>query len=85
MENQKLRSAILEVVKTQLRDNEPPETRKTFERLLHEGFSEKETLKLLGYVVASEVFGVLKKGVRYDEKRYVSALNALPKLPWAQE
>lgn len=85
MENQKLRNAIIEVVKAQLRDNNPPATRQTFQRLQQEGFSEEETLKLIGYVVASEVFGVMKEGRRYDEKKYIKALNALPEPPWDTE
>jgi len=80
--NQRLREAILEVINNQIRDNNPPETKQALIRLQEQGFSEKEALKLIGYVVASEVFSVLKKNNTYDEGRYISALNALPKLPW---
>lgn len=82
MENQRLHNAIIEVVKTQLRDNNPPATRQTFQRLQDEGFSEAEAMKLIGYVVATEVFGVMKEGRRYDEENFIQALNALPELPW---
>ncbi len=85
IENQQLRKAILEVINNQIRDNDPPETKQTFVRLQEEGFSEEETLKLIGYVVASEVFTVLKENRPYDHKKYISALNALPKLPWEKE
>jgi hypothetical protein len=84
-ENARLRAAILEVINNQLRDNEPPETKKTLIRLQGQGFSEEEALKLIGYVVASEVFSVLKENRHYDKLRYISALNALPKLPWENE
>jgi len=83
--NQKLRKAILEVINIQLRDNEPPETKQTFIRLRAQGYSEEETLKLIGYVVASEVFSVLKENRQYDNEKYISALNDLPKLPWEKE
>jgi hypothetical protein len=79
---QRLRSAILEVISNQIRDNNPPETKQTLLRLQGQGFSEEEALKLIGYVVASEVFSVLKKKRTYDESRYIAALKALPELAW---
>jgi hypothetical protein len=84
-EDQRLREAILEVINKQMKDNDPPETKLAFARLREEGFTEEETLKLIGYVVASEVFTVLKENRRYDKGKYISALNALPKLPWEKE
>ena len=85
IENEKLRKAILEVINTQIRENDPPETKQAYLRLKGEGFSEEEILKLIGYVVASEVFTVLKEDRSYDKIKYISALNALPKLPWEKE
>ena len=78
----RLRRAIVEVIHNQVRDNDPPETGRTVKRLRQQGFSEEETLKLVGCVVASEVFGILKENKTYNEKRYIEALNRLPKLPW---
>ena len=85
IENEKLRKSILEVINTQIKDNDPPETKQAFDRLRGEGFSEEETLKLIGYVVASEVFTVLKENRPYDHEKYISALKALPELPWKKE
>jgi hypothetical protein len=84
-EDQRLREAILEVIKSQIKENDPPETKQTLDRLLREGFPKEEALKLIGYVVASEVFTVLKENRNYDHAKYISALNALPKLPWEKE
>ena len=84
-EDKRLRLAILEVINNQIKDNDPPETKQTLERLLKEGFPEKEALKLIGYVVASEVFTVLKENRNYNHVKYISALKALPKLPWEKE
>jgi len=81
-ENKRLRAAILEVINNQIRDNDPPETKKTLIRLQEQGFSEDEALKLIGYVIASEVFSVLKENRQYDKKQFISALNDLPGLPW---
>ena len=58
-ENPHLKSAILEVVDNQLKANDPPETRQTFDRLISEGYSEEEAKKLIGSVVTVEIFDVL--------------------------
>ncbi|MDA8165845.1 MAG: hypothetical protein M0017_12540 [Desulfobacteraceae bacterium] len=83
--DQRLRAAILQVVEKQLQDNDPPATREAFVRLRGEGFPENEAKKLIGYVVASEVFGVLREGRRYDEQAFAAKLKALPRLPWEEE
>ena len=83
--NQKIRKAILEVINNQVQNNNPPETKQTLIRLQEQGYSHDEALKLVGYVVASEVFSVLQQNRPYDEGRYIDALNALPKLPWEKE
>ena len=84
-DNQRLREAILEVIYNQIRDNDPPETKQALIRLQEQGLSEEGALKLIGYVVASEVFGVLQENRQYDKDRYINALNNLPKLPWDKE
>lgn len=83
--NQRLRKAILEVISIQIRDNDPPETKLTLIRLLEHGFSEEEALRLIGYVVASEVFTVLQENRQFDKAKYIAALNDLPKLPWEKK
>ena len=80
-----LKSAILKVVDNQLKDNNPPETRQTFDRLIKEGFPEKEAKRLIGVVVSAEIFDVLKKNEPFDLKRFVKALNKLPKMPWEED
>lgn len=81
-DNLKVRQAILEVINSQIRENDPPETKQALVRLQTQGFSEEEALKLIGYVVASEVFSVLQENRQFDRINYISALNDLPKLPW---
>ena len=80
-ENPYLKSAILEVVDNQLQANDPPETRQTLDRLISEGYSEVEAKKLIGCVVTSEIFDVLKKQEPFNPERFAKALNELPKLP----
>ncbi len=80
--NPVLKKAILEVVDNQLRDDDPPETRLTLERLMQQGISEEEAKKYIGCVVTSESFDVLKNGETFDQQRYETALRRLPTLPW---
>jgi len=84
-ENERLRKAILEVIHNQIRENDPPEIKQALNRLQEQAFSEEEAIKLIGYVVASEVFSVLKENRQYDKEQYISALNDLPRLPWEKE
>ena len=83
--NPYLRSAILEVVDNQIRDNEPPETRQTLQRLMTEGHSRKEAKELIAAVVVSEMYEVLTEGQPFDRDRFVAALNKLPELPFDDE
>ena len=80
-ENPYLKSAILEVVETQLKRNDPPETRQTFDRLISEGYSVEDSKKLIGCVVVSEIFDVVKKQETFNPERFAKALQELPKLP----
>ncbi len=79
--NHRLEESVLEVVDNQLRSNDPLETRQTFDRLISEGYSEKETKELIGHVVASEIFVVLKNQEPFNLVKFVDALNKLPKFP----
>ena len=76
-----LREAILEVITNQIRQNTPPETKQTYDRLLAEGHSHEEAMTLIGCVVVSEIYDVLQQKKPYNEERYVAALRALPQLP----
>ena len=80
--NTHLKSAILEVVENQLQANDPPETKQTFDRLISEGHSEHEAKELIGSVVSSEIFDVLKKQEPFNPDRVAKALYKLPELPW---
>ena len=79
--NPNLKESILEVVDNQLNSNDPPETRQTLDRLIKEGHSESKAKELIGTVVASEIFEVLKKKEPFNLSRFVAALNNLPKIP----
>ena len=73
-----LKAVYLEAVETQLRDNNPPETRQTFDRLRSEGVSEQDAKLLIGSVIAVETYEIMKAGTPFNQKRFVRNLNRLP-------
>jgi hypothetical protein len=79
--DERLNQAVLEVVDNQIRQLNPPATKETFDRLVREGHDHNEARRLIGCVVASEIFDILKSMEAYDEERYVAALRKLPALP----
>jgi hypothetical protein len=76
--------AIMKVVETQLRDDDPPEARKTLQRLTASGLSEKEAKKLIRSVAALEICSIMEKKEPFQHRRYAEALARLPKLPWEE-
>ena len=80
--NPVLKQTILEVVNNQLKSLDPPETKQTYDRLIADGISDQEARRLIGCVVSSEIFDVLKQQQPFDHARFVKVLNKLPKLPW---
>jgi hypothetical protein len=75
-----LRRATSEVLENQLGDNDPPETRETYERLLAEGIADGEARRLLSAIIAVEIFEVIKEGRPFNRDRFVERLRLLPKL-----
>jgi len=80
-----LQAAIMKVVENQIRNNDPPQTKQTVERLIAAGHSEAEAKRLIGCVVSAEIFDVLKKQEPFDLNRFVKALDRLPAMPWEEE
>ena len=79
--NPLLGEQMKEVVKNQLRMNEPPETKQTYDRLIKEGFPKDEVMRQLAVVVAAEMFDVMKNKETFNQERYIKRLNDLPKEP----
>jgi hypothetical protein len=77
--NDKLREHIFEIIKNQLRDNDPPETKVTFDRLQKQGFGDFQTRQLIGQCLAVELFDVMKFGKPYDNERYIKNLKSTTK------
>ena len=80
--NPRLRKAFFEIVSNQLRTNDPPETKQTFDRLTADGFSKVGAMELIACVVANDICEMISRGELFDNDRYVKALHTLPTLPW---
>jgi hypothetical protein len=76
--NPRLKAVYLEAVENQLRDNDPPETRQTFDRLRKEGYNEKDAKVLIASVIAAESFWIMKSGTPFNHERFVRNLKRLP-------
>ena len=79
--NPRLRAAFLEAVENQLRNDDPPETRKTFDRLKQEGHSDEKAKELIAAAIAAETFWILKENQPFNHDRFIDMLNRLPELP----
>lgn len=75
------RDEYLEIIENQINDKDPIETKKTFERLVNEGFSEEEAKNLLADCIAIEIVDVIQNGKNFNKLRYVLNLANLPKAP----
>jgi hypothetical protein len=86
MENEErgrhVRKALFEVLENQMSMDNPPETRKTYQRLLDQGFSREETMRMMAAVVIVEMNDIVKHNRTFDEAGYIEALKALQQLPY---
>lgn len=80
--NEKLREQIFDIIENQLRDNDPPETRATYDRLRKLGYDDSNTRQFIGQCLAVELFDVMKHGKPYNKERYLKNLKSLPKEPF---
>lgn len=69
------------VVKNQIRQNEPPETKQTYDRLIKEGFPEEEVIRMLATVVTAEIYDVMKSEKPFNQERFIRRLQNLPDEP----
>jgi hypothetical protein len=76
--NAHLQAAYLEVVDNQLRDNDPPETRQTFDRLRTLNIGERDAKLLIASAIACETFEILKHNKPFDKERFIRHLRSLP-------
>ncbi len=72
----------MELVENQMRDNDPPETRQTYERLIAEGYTDDEARRLVASAVVVELFHIHRDRQPFDRPRFLWNLDRLPKMLW---
>jgi hypothetical protein len=72
--------ALFEAIQNQIADEDPKETKQTYERLLGEGFAPDDAMKLLAFVLADEINRMLKDNTPFDRALYVQGLKKLPEI-----
>lgn len=77
--NEEMREQIFEIIKNQLKDNNPPETKATYDRLINQGFDDFQTRQMIGQCIEIELFEIFKFGKPYNNDRYIKNLKKLPK------
>lgn len=75
--NQNLKKHILEAVNNQIKQNDPPITRVTFERLRESGYTEQQAKEKIGAILIEEIYDVMKNKEVFNEERYTNKLNSV--------
>ena len=75
--NPRLQKLVFEVIENQIRDNDPPETKATWERLKSAGYSDLQIKKMIGGVFIQHLYHVMKDLVPMDTEKYVQDLERL--------
>ena len=79
--NAVLRATILEVIQNQIDADDPPETARTLQRLIDQGYTEEDSMLYLGRAVSLEIWDTLTNKIPFNEERYIRNLQRLPKEP----
>ncbi len=76
--------AVLEEINNQIENNDPPETKQTYHRLMKEIKNHDEVMEYIRVVMMSEILDILKSRKPFNRKRYIERLNRLPDVSWAE-
>lgn len=66
------------MVENQFRNNDPPETSQTLERLLGKGYSRMQATEMIGAAaLTEEIWTIMLDHTPYDQERYTTSLEHL--------
>jgi hypothetical protein len=72
-----LQKIIIQSVEVQIRDNDPPATRATFERLIANGHDEADAKDMIASVIAEEIYLRMKDNRTINEEIFAARLAEL--------
>lgn len=75
--NPYLKQLIIDVVNNQIRDNNPPIARITYERLKADGYTTQEAKEKIASVLVVDIYEVLKNNTPHNEAEYERQLSEL--------
>ena len=76
-ENAALHLAMMQMVDAQLQHNSPPETKKTYERLMKGGFTDAQAREMLATAMAKEISQILNITVSRVSQIHSKIINSL--------
>jgi uncharacterized protein HemY len=75
MSNDKtVRDVMLDTVLNQINTNDPPQARETYDRLIDEGASNSQALRLMSEALRVEMDRMLAEATPFDSARYAELL-----------
>ena len=75
--NPRLKKLLIDVVEKQLRENNPPITRITFDRLLATGNTAAMAKEKIAVAVVWQIYDAMRDGKAFDLEKYTEELNLL--------
>jgi uncharacterized protein HemY len=69
-----VRDAMLDTVLNQIDTNDPPEARETYDRLIDEGASNSQALRLMSDALRVEMSRMLAEATPFENERYAALL-----------
>lgn len=79
--NPRLKAHFLQTVQNQLDENNPPETKQTYDRLIAQGISDEDARIHIAQAVCVEVWDCLHNQNPFNLERFVKNLKRLPEEP----
>ncbi len=75
--NPRLRTLILEVVKNQIKINDPPITKQTLRRLTQSGYTREQAKEKIAVAEVDYLWQILHDNKPFDTEKYTESLNSI--------
>ena len=75
--NPRLKKLILQVVDNQLRENNPPITKQTLNRLMKAGYTRPQAKEKIAAVLVNYIFYAMHDNIPFNEENYTTDLEKL--------
>jgi len=77
MENKRLKNTIEEMVKNQIRGNDPSYVKDAYDELLELGYQKQDAREKIGAVLLSEIYEMTNGEEQFNNKRYQEAIGMM--------